>query len=55
MANANHETDQTIIATDDARGALGPEEQSPGDTMLPTLVIGSILAIIALGVIWWLI
>ncbi len=55
MTTPHEDEDQIVISTDDARGALSPEETSTGDTMLPTLIIGTLLAIIAIALVWWLI
>jgi hypothetical protein len=54
VTDINTDNEQTVISTDDARGALGPNETSKGDTMLPTLIVGSVLAIIAVGAVWWI-
>ncbi len=39
----------TAIASDDARGSLSPEEGSRGDTLLPMLVGGLLLIVLAIG------
>jgi hypothetical protein len=39
------------ISSDDARGSLSPEEGSRGDTLLPMLVGGLVLAVIGIGAV----
>jgi hypothetical protein len=45
----------TIISSEDARGALSTKAGTFGDTLLPMLVIGTGLAVIAIGVVAYII
>lgn len=49
MAESNKDEEQIHISADAARGGLGTEKVSSGDTLLPMLVGG--LALIVIGVI----
>lgn len=51
MADPKERGKPVIITTDDARGALGPSETSRGDTLLPMLIGGIVLIVIALIVV----
>jgi len=39
------------ISSDDARGSLGPEEGSQGDTLLPMLIGALVLSVLGIGVV----
>jgi hypothetical protein len=41
------------ISSDDARGSLGPEEGSRGDTLVPMLVWGLALIVLAIGAVYF--
>jgi len=49
-----HEKPDKLIAltVDKARGALGPGETTRGDTLVPMLVIGLVLIVMALMAVW---
>lgn len=51
MSDVNNEDDPTVISSTDARGALGGKRVSPGDTMMPTLIGGLALAVLAVGIV----
>ena len=51
MSDANHEDSPTVISSTDARGALGAKRVGAGDTMMPTLLGGLTLAVIAVGIV----
>jgi hypothetical protein len=41
------------ISSDDARGSLSPEEGSRGDTLVPMLVWGLVLIVLAIGAVYF--
>lgn len=51
MADLEETTKSIIISSDDARGALGPAETSLGDTLLPMLIGGLALIVVAMVVL----
>lgn len=53
MSNKGHSDKErpTIISSTDARGALGAKHVKTGDTMMPTLIIGLVLALIAVAIV----
>ena len=51
MAEPNNEREQIVISTDDARGAQGPGRVTVGDTLLPMLIGGLVLVVVALIVV----
>jgi hypothetical protein len=51
MTDVQNKDGPTVISAADARGALGLKRVSAGDTMLPTLIGGLILALVAVGIV----
>ena len=51
MTEVKNEDEQKVISTDDARGALSPEEVTAGDTLLPMLIGGLVLTILGIIVV----
>jgi hypothetical protein len=51
MADLEERGKSVIVTPNDARGALGPSETSRGDTLLPMLIGGLVLIVIALLVV----
>ncbi len=53
-AKADSEPVASRISSDDARGSLSPEEGSRSDTLLPMLLAGLALILVALGAVFLL-
>ena len=51
MADLETSAKPVITTSDDARGALGPEKTSRGDTLVPMLVGGLVLVVIGMIVV----
>jgi hypothetical protein len=50
MTELDNKDSPTIISSEDARGALGGKSVTLGDTLLPMLIGGLVLALISVGV-----
>ena len=55
MTEANNDDEQIIISSDDARGGLGAEEGTSGDTLLPMLIGGLVLTVVGVIVVWMIV